>query len=66
MLIFGLGFVLLRKSNLKINVILNGLEEHMSFTIINKVSFIGSFQFFSSSLDSFVKNLGKDVTESTI
>ena len=32
----------------------------MSFTINNKLSFIGSFQFWSSSLDSLVKNLGKD------
>ena len=32
----------------------------MSFNINNKLSFIDSFQFLSSSLDSFVKNLGKD------
>ena len=32
----------------------------MSFTINNKLTFIGSFQFLSSSLDSLVKNLGKD------
>ena len=32
----------------------------MSFTISNKLSFINSFQFQSSSLDSLVKNLGKD------
>ena len=32
----------------------------MSFTINNKLSFIESFQFLSSSLDSFVKNLNKD------
>ena len=32
----------------------------MSFTINNKLRFIDSFQFFSSSLDSLVKNLGKD------
>ena len=46
--------------NLKINFILNRLEKCMSFTIHNKLSFIDSFQFLSSSLDSFVKNLGKD------
>ena len=48
------------KFNLKINVIPNGLEKYMSFTINKKISFIGSFQFQSSSLDSFVKNLCKD------
>ena len=32
----------------------------MSFSINNKLSFIDSFQFLSSSLDSLVKNLGKD------
>ena len=32
----------------------------MSFTINNKLSFIGSFQFLSSSLDGFDKNLNKD------
>ena len=32
----------------------------MSFSINNKLSFIDSFQFLSSSLDSFIKNLAKD------
>ena len=32
----------------------------MSFTINNKLSFIDSFQFQSSSLDSLVKNLSED------
>ena len=32
----------------------------MSFTINSKLSFIDSFQFLSSSLDSFVKHLSKD------
>ena len=32
----------------------------MSFSINNKVSFIDSFQFLSSLLDSLVKNLAKD------
>ena len=32
----------------------------MSFTINNKLSFIDSFQFLSSSLDSLVQNLNKD------
>ena len=31
--------------NLKINVIPNGLEKYMSFSINNKLSFIDSFQF---------------------
>ena len=44
--------------NLKINVIPNGLEKYMNFTINNKLSFIDSFQFPSSSLNSLVKNLG--------
>ena len=48
------------KFNFKINVIPNGLEKYMSFTINNKLSFIDSCQFLSSSLDSLVKNLNKD------
>ena len=32
----------------------------MSFNINNKLDFIDSFQFLSSSLDSLVKNLGND------
>ena len=32
----------------------------MSFTINNKLNFIDSLQFLSSSIDSFVKNLNKD------
>ena len=46
--------------NLKKNVIPNGLEKYMSFSINNKLNFIDSFQFLSSSLDSLVKNLNKD------
>ena len=49
----------LDKFNLKINVILNRLEKCLSFSINKKLSFIVSFQFLSSSLDSFVKNLNK-------
>ena len=50
----------LGKFNLKVNVIPNGLENYMRISINNKLSFIDSFQFLSSSLDSFVKNLAKD------
>ena len=50
----------LGKFNLKINVITNGLEKYMSFSINNKLSIIDSFQFLGSSLDSLFKNLGKD------
>ena len=50
----------LGKFNLKINVIPNGLEKYMSFSTNNKLSFIDNFQFLSSSLESLVKNLGKD------
>ena len=47
--------------NLKINVMLNVLEKYMSFTINNKLSFIDSFLFLRSSLESLVKNLSKDI-----
>ena len=50
----------LGKFNLNLSVIPNGLERYMSFSINNKLCFIDSFQFLSSSLDSLVKNLGKD------
>ena len=50
----------LGKFNLKINVISNWLEKYMSSTINNNLSFIDSFQFLRSSLDSLVKNLCKD------
>ena len=50
----------LGKFNLEISVIPNGLEKYMSFTINNKLNFIGSFQFLSSSWDNLVKNLDKD------
>ena len=50
----------LSKFNLKINVIPNGLEKHISFTMNNELSFIEGFLFLSCSLDSLVKNLSKD------
>ena len=43
--------------NLQINVIPNGLEKYVSFSINNKLSFIDSFQFLSSLLDGLAKNL---------
>ena len=46
--------------NLKINVIPNGLEKYMSFSINNKLIFFDSFQFLRFSLDSLVKNLDKN------
>ena len=50
----------LGKFNPEINVIPNGLENCMSFSINNKLHFIHSFKFLSSSLDSLVKNLSND------
>ena len=50
----------LGKFDLKINVTPNGLGKYMSFNINNKSIFIDRFQFLSSPLDSFVKNLDKD------
>ena len=49
----------LGKFNFKINVILNGLENKKSFKVNNKLIFIDSFQFLSSSLDGLLKNLNK-------
>ena len=51
---------LLRKFNLKMNVIPNGLEKYMSFTINNKLNFIDSIQFLSTLLDSLIKRLSND------
>ena len=50
----------LGKFNLKISVIPIGLEKYLTFTVTNKLSFINSFQFLSSSLDGLAKNLNKD------
>ena len=50
----------LGKFNLKINFIPNGLENYISFSINNKLSFIASFQFLSSSLDNLVKDFNKN------
>ena len=45
------------KSDVKISVIHNGLENYMSFTINRNLVFIGSMQFMNSCLDELVKNL---------
>ena len=45
------------KFNVKVNVIPNGLEKCMAFTINKNLVFIDSMQFMNSSLDSLVKNL---------
>ena len=50
----------LGKFNLKINVIPNGLEKYMSFSINNKLILFDSFQFLRFPLDSLVKNLDKN------
>ena len=52
----------LGKFNLKINVIPNGLKSiwALVYELYNKLGFIDSSQFLSSSLDSLVKNLNKD------
>ena len=50
----------LRKLNIKINVIQNGLEKYISFSINKKLSFFDAYQFLGSSLDSLVKNLNSD------
>ena len=38
----------------------NGLEKYMSFNINSKLVFYDSFQLLSSSLNSLVKNFGKN------
>ena len=43
-----------------LNVIPNGLEKYMSFSIDSKLVFIDSFQFIRFSLDSLVRNLGEN------
>ena len=50
----------LGKFNLAIHVISNELEKYMIFSINNKLSFIDSFKFLSSSLGRLGKNLAKD------
>ena len=45
------------KFDIKVSVILNGLEKYMASTINRNLVFIDSMQFMNSSLDSLVKNL---------
>ena len=47
----------LRKFNVRISVIPNGLEKQMAFTTNKNTVFIDSMQFMNSGLDSLVKNL---------
>ena len=43
------------KFDVKVNVIPNGLEKYMAFTINYNLVFIDSMQFMSSSIDALVK-----------
>ena len=43
----------------KFSLKINGSEKYMSFTLNNKLSFIDSFQFLSSSLNGLVKDLSE-------
>ena len=45
------------KFDTKANVIPNGLEKYMAFTINSNLVFINSMQFMNSSLDTLVNNL---------
>ena len=45
------------KFDVKVNVIPNGLEKYMAFTINNNLVFIDSMQFMYSSLDALIKTL---------
>ena len=48
------------KFDVKVNVIPNGLEKYMAFTINNNLAFIDSMQFMNSGLDVSIKNLSDD------
>ena len=45
------------KFDVKVNVIPNGLEKYMAFTIIENLIFIDIMQFMNSRLDAWVKSL---------
>ena len=44
------------KFDLKVSVILNGLEKYMDFKINKNLVFVGSMEFMNSSLDASIKN----------
>ena len=54
LMIMGLG-----KLDVKVNIIPNGLEKYLAFTIINNYVFIDSMQFMKSSLDALVRNFSE-------
>ena len=47
------------KSDVKVNVIPNGLEKYIAFAVNSNLVFINSMQFMNSSLDALVKNLSE-------
>ena len=47
------------------NVIPNNMEQYMAFMLGNHLTFIGSFQFMSSSLEKLVSNMPKESTKYT-
>ena len=52
-----LVFRKLKKFDVKINAIPNGLEKYMAFILNKSLVFIDSVQFMNSSLEKLVKNL---------
>ena len=53
-------FCKLDKSDIKINVIPNGLEKYMVFFLNKNLIFIDSMQFLNSSLDKLVKSFSDE------
>ena len=51
---------MITKFNVKVDVILNGLEKYMAFTINKSLVFTDSKQFMNSSLEILAKNLSDD------
>ena len=47
----------IKKFDLKIDLILNGLEKYIAFILYKNLIFIDSMQFINSSLEKLVKNL---------
>ena len=50
----------LDKFDIKISVILNGLEKYMAFFLNRNLVFIDSMQFMNSTLDKLVKNFSDE------